>query len=175
MIEVMNAMNFDLLTFGNHEFDLSDKLLQDRLNSSNFKWIATNIKYKTKDGVKPFYIEKNGIKKDIPRNVIFNLKNQDGIDLKIGFFSATLNVNPVEYVVYNDFYKSTKQWSNSGKPIKNQKIYTIVFSDYLLIGYDIPFLKPENKGVIKIYHPKEDELAYDIRKLIISYLKSIKE
>ncbi|MCD6543036.1 MAG: bifunctional metallophosphatase/5'-nucleotidase [Flavobacteriaceae bacterium] len=410
MIEVMNAMNFDLVTFGNHEFDLSDKLLQDRLNSSNFKWVATNIKHKTKDGVEPFYIEKNGIKKNIPRNVIFNIKNKDGIDFKIGFFSATLNANPVEYVVYNDFYeeaknelsslknkvdivfglthvkisqdkmlanmlpevplfmgghehfnmivpvgnavitkadanaktvyvhrfeynkttkelirkselvsitpkieadekvqkiiakwqvimdqkiaefaknahdviyhaktplngedkavrssqtnlgeiitkamsyaygdkvdgvlinggsmrlddflsgaitgvdifrvlpfggsiikveikgdllekvlnygrikkgegaylqrlnftydKATKQWSNKGNKIKNKKIYTVVFSDYLLKGYDIPFLKPENKGVIKIHHPKEDELTHDIRKVIISYLKSLKD
>ena len=74
MIEVMNAMNFDLVTYGNHEFDLSDKLLQSRMNSSNFKWIGTNLKHKTKDGVEPFYIEKNGVKTDVPRTVIFDLK-----------------------------------------------------------------------------------------------------
>lgn len=410
MIEVMNAMNFDLVTFGNHEFDLSDELLQDRMNSSNFKWIATNIKHKTKDTVESFYIEKNGVKKDIPRTVIFDLKNKNGTNIKIGFFSATLNANPVEYVVYNDFYedskntfrnlkaktdivfglthvkisqdkmlanmlpevplfmgghehfnmmvpvgnsvitkadanaktvyvhrfefnkttneltrnselvaitpkikadekvnkiiakwqtlmdqniaefsenahdvihhakipldgndvavrseqtnlgeivtkamsyayddkvdgvlinggsmrlddylsgditgvdifrvlpfggsiikvkikgdllgkvlnygrikkgegaylqrlnftydKASKQWSIDGESVKKDKIYTVVFSDYLLKGYDIPFLKPTNKGIVNIYHPKEDELAYDIRKVIISYLKSIKE
>jgi len=398
------------VTFGNHEFDLSEKLLQERLNNSNFKWIATNIKHKTKEKVEPFFIEQNGIKKDIPRAVVFNLKNENGVGIKIGFFSATLNANPVEYVVYNDFYeaaknefrnlkaktdivfglthvkisqdkmlanmlpevplfmgghehtnmmvpvgrsvitkadanaktvyvhrfeyniatkkltriseivsitpeiksdekinkiigkwqgimdskiaefaenahdviyhtkepldgtdiavrseqtnlgklftkalaygygdkvdgvllnggsmrlddfltgnitgvdifrvlpfggsaikvelkgdllqkvlnygrikkgegaylqrmnftydKATKQWSNSGKPIGNNKTYTVVFSDYLLKGYDIPFLKPDNKGVVKIYHPKENELAYDMRKVIISYLKTIKE
>ncbi len=410
MIEVMNAMNFDLVSFGNHEFDLSDKLLQDRMNSSDFKWIATNIKHKTKDGVEPFYIEKEGIKKDIPRTVVFDLKNKDGVAIKIGFFSALLDANPVEYIVYNDFYedaknefrnlksktdivfglthvkisqdkmmanmlpevplfmgghehtnmivpvgdavitkadanaktvyihrfeynkttkkltrkselfaitskiesdekvykiiekwqaimdkkiaefsknahdviyhtkvplngedtavrseqtnlgvmitkamsyayddkvdgvlinggsirlddnlegnitgvdifrvlpfggsiikveikgdllqkvlnygrikkgegaylqrlnftydKTTKQWSNFGKPIKNNKIYTVIFSDYLLKGYDIPFLKPDNKGIVKIHRPTEDELAHDIRKVIISHLKSIKK
>jgi 2',3'-cyclic-nucleotide 2'-phosphodiesterase (5'-nucleotidase family) len=410
MIEVMNAMNFDLVTFGNHEFDLSEKLLQERMNSSNFKWIGTNIKHKIKDHVEPFYIEKNEVKKDIPRTVIFDLKNEEGMAIKIGFFSATLNANPVEYVVYNDFYedaknefrnlksksdivfglthvkisqdkmlanmlpevplfmgghehsnmivpvgnsvitkadanaktvyvhrfeynkttkkltrkselieitskiesdekvykiiekwqaimdkkiaefsknahdviyhakvplngedaavrstqtnlgeiitkamsaaydnkvdgvlinggsmrlddnlegnitgvdifrvlpfggsiikveikgnllqkvlnygrikkgegaylqrlnftydKATKQWSNLGKPINNNKTYTVVFSDYLLKGYDIPFLNPTNKGVVKIYHPKENELAHDIRSVIISYMKSLKE
>jgi 2',3'-cyclic-nucleotide 2'-phosphodiesterase (5'-nucleotidase family) len=410
MIEVMNAMNFDLVTYGNHEFDLSDKLLQERMNSSNFKWIGTNLKHKTKDGEEPFYIEKNGVKSDIPRTVIFDLKNKAGKEFKIGFFSATLNANPVEYVIYNDFYegaknefrslkaktdivfglthvkisedkmlanmlpevplfmgghehtnmlvpvgnsviskadanaktvyvhrfeynrstkelirkselveitskiqadenvskiiakwqeimdikiaefaknakeviyhaktplngedvavrstqtnlgeiitramsyayddkvdgvlinggsmrlddflsgaitgvdifrvlpfggsiikveikgdllqkvlnygrikkgegaylqrlkftydKTTKQWSNSGKAINNSKTYTVIFSDYLLKGYDIPFLKPENKGIVKIHRPNEDELAHDIRKVIISYLKSIKK
>ena len=39
MIETMNAMNFDLVAFGNHEFDLGSKDLQKRLNESNFNWI----------------------------------------------------------------------------------------------------------------------------------------
>ena len=39
MVEVMNAMNFDLVAFGNHEFDVSQKDLQNRLNESNFHWI----------------------------------------------------------------------------------------------------------------------------------------
>ncbi len=409
MIEVMNAMDFDLVTFGNHEFDLSEKLLQDRINSSDFKWIATNLKHKINDKEEAFYIEKKGVKKDIPRTVIFDLKNKDGVFIKIGFFSATLNANPVDYVVYNDFYedaknafkslkpetdlvfglthvkisqdkmlanmlpevslfmgghehvnmlvpvgnsvitkadanaktvyvhrfeynkttkklsrkselvaispkikadeklnkiivkwkgimdrelskytenaydviyhaktpldgqdksirseqtnlgeiitkamsfayddkvdgvllnsgsiriddylsgaitsvdifrvlpfggsiikvdikgdllektlnygrikkgegaflqrlnftydKASKQWSNSGKPVDKSKTYTVVMSNYLLKGYDIPFLNTENKGVVKITHPSKDELAHDIRKVIISYLKTLK-
>jgi 2',3'-cyclic-nucleotide 2'-phosphodiesterase (5'-nucleotidase family) len=70
---------------------------------------------------------------------------------------------------------SSKQWSNSGKPIQNNKTYTVIFSEYLLKGYDIPFLKPDNKGVVKIYHPKEEELPHDIRRVIISYMKSLKD
>ena len=31
MIEVMNAMEFDLVTFGNHEFDLKEKDLQKKI------------------------------------------------------------------------------------------------------------------------------------------------
>ncbi|WOC40238.1 metallophosphoesterase [Polaribacter sp. HL-MS24] len=36
MVEVMNAMNFDLVAFGNHEFDMSESDLQNRLNQSTF-------------------------------------------------------------------------------------------------------------------------------------------
>ena len=40
MIETMNAMNFNLAAFGNHEFDLSANDLQKRINESNFNWIS---------------------------------------------------------------------------------------------------------------------------------------
>ena len=36
MIEVMNAMNFDLVTFGNHEFDLKEDELQ--MVTGRFVW-----------------------------------------------------------------------------------------------------------------------------------------
>ena len=61
-------MNFDLVAFGNHEFDITREELQERLNESNFPWIATNIKLKENDSLQPFYIEKNGIKTTIPQN-----------------------------------------------------------------------------------------------------------
>lgn len=60
MIEVMNVMNFDLVAFGNHEFDLNKKDLQKRLNESNFNWISANIFHKSKDTIQPFYQEVNG-------------------------------------------------------------------------------------------------------------------
>jgi len=406
MIEVMNAMKFDLVAFGNHEFDLSEDLLQERINSSHFKWIATNVKHRINDEIDPFVRVNNNVTTQIPGTVIFNLENEQGSKLKIGFFSATIPSNPKPYVDYSDFYedtkhaykilkpktdiifglthvmisqdkmlasmlpdvplimgghehtnmlipvgnavitkadanaktvyvhrfeynlrtkeltrnselvsinskiepdrkvskiiskwqaildkkiaeyspnaydvifnaetplngedsavrsmqtnlgelitkamsyaydhkvdgalvnggsmrlddmlsgnitgvdifrvlpfgggvlkvkikgellikvlnygrikkgtgaylqrfnfdydKSLKQWSCSGEPIQDDKIYKVAFSDYLLKGYDIPFLNPENAGVIDIFHPKEDELPYDIRRAIIAYLK----
>ena len=42
MIEVLNAMNIDLVAFGNHEFDIPKKDLQNRINESSFPWISSN-------------------------------------------------------------------------------------------------------------------------------------
>ena len=53
------------------------------------------------------------------------------------------------------------------------KTYTVAFSDYLLKGFDIPFLSKENKEILSIYTPKEAELSYDIRKSVVAYLKSL--
>ena len=58
MVSVMNAMNFDLVAFGNHEFDVPQKDLQKRLNESNFPWISANVKEKTETGT-TFFSQRN--------------------------------------------------------------------------------------------------------------------
>ena len=115
MVEVMNAMHFDLVAFGNHEFDLKENDLQDRLNESNFQWIATNLKHKIGDTIIPFEVNHDGIKTKIPKTVIFDIKNREGKAVKIGFFSATINANPKDYIVYDDFYETAKNAYNSLK------------------------------------------------------------
>ena len=110
MIDVMNAMHFDLVSFGNHEFDLKYKDLQKRFNESNFQWISTNARHKLKNGqVVPFYVEHNSAKTDIPRTYILNVKDADGTAVKIGFFAPCINSNPKDYVDYGDFYEDSKK------------------------------------------------------------------
>ncbi|PCH53167.1 MAG: bifunctional metallophosphatase/5'-nucleotidase [Flavobacteriaceae bacterium] len=115
MVEVMNAMHFDLVAFGNHEFDLKENDLQDRLNESDFQWIATNLKHKIGDTIIPFEVNHNGIKTKIPKTVTFDIKNNEGNAIKIGFFSATINANPKDYIVYDNFYETAKNAYNSLK------------------------------------------------------------
>ncbi|CAF1264425.1 unnamed protein product [Rotaria sordida] len=43
MIATMNTLGLDFATFGNHEFDLSEKDLLNRMNESAFTWISTNV------------------------------------------------------------------------------------------------------------------------------------
>ena len=88
MIEVMNAMNFDLVAIGNHEFDLSEQEFQQRLNESTFQWIATNPVHKIDGVTEKFAVVKNNQKKAIPKTVIFEVENKKGAIIKIGFFSA---------------------------------------------------------------------------------------
>ncbi|CAF1008814.1 unnamed protein product [Didymodactylos carnosus] len=44
MIDVMNSIPIDYMTFGNHEFDLKKPDLLKRMAESNFAWISTNVK-----------------------------------------------------------------------------------------------------------------------------------
>jgi 2',3'-cyclic-nucleotide 2'-phosphodiesterase (5'-nucleotidase family) len=104
MIEVLNAMNVDLVAFGNHEFDVSQKDLQKRLNESNFPWISANVKLKTKEKLMPFYKETAGKKIPLKETFIKEFTDQDGTKIKVGFISVCIPSNPVEYVEYGNMF-----------------------------------------------------------------------
>ena len=104
MVEVMNAMNFDLAVFGNHEFDLSQKDLQKRLNESTFPWMSANVKLKTSEAAIPFYKEINGKKENVHESYIKEFIDDDGTKIKVGFISVCIPSNPKEYVEYGNMY-----------------------------------------------------------------------
>ncbi len=116
MIEVMNAMNFDLVAFGNHEFDVSQKDLQKRLNESNFPWISANVKLKTDQASIPFYKERNAQKLSVGETYIKEFSDEDGTKIKIGFVSVCIPSNPKDFVEYDDMYKKI---SSSYEAIKD--------------------------------------------------------
>ena len=109
MIEVMNAMNFDLVTLGNHEFDLKENELQKRLNESTFPWVIANASHKVGEVTGAFYVEKQGVKSFIPKSYILEATDADGTALKIGVVSVVLPVNNPDYVFYTDIYTAAKE------------------------------------------------------------------
>lgn len=54
MVEAMNVARMDFAVFGNHEFDIAETELQDRINESSFRWISSNTFHKIKDSIAPF-------------------------------------------------------------------------------------------------------------------------
>jgi len=115
MVEAMNAMHFDLVAFGNHEFDLDYKDLQKRIDESDFDWLLGNALHNEDGEVKPFYKEKNAVKTPIPKTKIISLKDADGTEIKIGFFSEVVDSNPKDYVVYKDPFVKAQEDYNSLK------------------------------------------------------------
>ena len=77
MVEVLNASNLDLATFGNHEFDLKYKDVQKRLDESTFEWVSSNVEQVSGNIVKPFYKMRNGEKQYIPKTIIRTMTDQD--------------------------------------------------------------------------------------------------
>jgi len=109
MIEVMNAMQFDLVTFGNHEFDLKEEEFQNRLNESNFQWIATNAKQLIEDEAKPFIIDRYDHKIAIPETIQFLISDADGTEAVLGFFGVTIDSNPQPYVAYENYLEAAQR------------------------------------------------------------------
>jgi 2',3'-cyclic-nucleotide 2'-phosphodiesterase (5'-nucleotidase family) len=102
MIETLNAMDLDLVTLGNHEFDLKMKDLQKRIDESDFTWITSNLQQICGSTSYPFYKTVKGKKQFFPETVQHKFKDKDGTEIKIGFFSVTLNSNPTDYYQYSN-------------------------------------------------------------------------
>jgi len=117
MVEVMNAMDFDLVTFGNHEFDLSQGELQQRLNESRFPWMSSNVSLLEGDSLRPFEVPgPDGRPEEIPRELIRTIRDADGTVARIGFYGSTLKENPVAYVDYGDVLGDALASYNRIKP-----------------------------------------------------------
>lgn len=67
MVDIMNAIGYDAMTLGNHEFDWGREVLADRIKQAKFPFISANIYYKATgepvDFVEPYtIIERKGVK-----------------------------------------------------------------------------------------------------------------
>lgn len=113
MIEVMNAMEFDLVAFGNHEFDLKEEELLERLKESEFTWVSANVEHVTSEGNKPFYFNKNGVMKPVPPYHIIEVPINKKETLPVGLFSVTINSTPQDYVHYKNYYDAAHEAYNA--------------------------------------------------------------
>jgi 2',3'-cyclic-nucleotide 2'-phosphodiesterase (5'-nucleotidase family) len=111
MVAAMNAAGVDFVCFGNHEFDLGYEPLQERINESKFTWISSNIQYtpSTEGEVKPFEKITSGKAEPFPEFQIINVKNKEGVDLRIGIIGVTLGNSQPPYIVWSDPVESAKR------------------------------------------------------------------
>lgn len=104
MIEVMNAMDFELVTFGNHEFDLKEADLQKRLDESNFYWTTANVFQNNEDGPRSFFFRRNNDTIYVPETYTISMMDADSTQIDVGLFGVTLPSNPQDFVYYADIY-----------------------------------------------------------------------
>jgi 5'-nucleotidase len=109
MVESLNAAGLDIAVFGNHEFDISEKELQQRIDESKFMWVSTNTFHKVKDSISPFSRPGASGATPFPETYIMSVKDQDGTAAKIGFIGITLPSNPAEFVFYKDPLATAKE------------------------------------------------------------------
>ncbi|MDG4945346.1 bifunctional metallophosphatase/5'-nucleotidase [Weeksellaceae bacterium KMM 9713] len=110
MIDALNAAGLDFAGLGNHEFDIKESEFQDRLNESNFTWISSNTFHYNDHTFSPFHkVLSDGNKEYIPEEVILDLKDEDGTEVKIGIFSILLPFNKADYVAYKDVFKTAQE------------------------------------------------------------------
>jgi 2',3'-cyclic-nucleotide 2'-phosphodiesterase (5'-nucleotidase family) len=107
MIESMDAAGVDLVVFGNHEFDFSYHVLQQRIDESNFQWLASNVAHVTASGPQPFQQQHV----DIPTTWTKKFTSGDGYSVTIGFFGLTISDNRGDsnYAVYTPTLEAARK------------------------------------------------------------------
>lgn len=110
MVDCMNEAGVDYVAFGNHEFDIKEAELKDRINESKFTWISTNVTNVLTSGEKvPFAKVSGSVSTPFERYKIITAKNKAGQSINIGILSATLPANKQDFVSYEDFKIAAKK------------------------------------------------------------------
>ncbi len=104
MVDVMNVLGVDYVTFGNHEFDLKADDLIARNNESKFKIISANVRYAADKGIVRFFQGENMV----PDYWVHRIANDKGDTLKLGLLGLTLPFNQQSYLQYLDIYETGK-------------------------------------------------------------------
>jgi 2',3'-cyclic-nucleotide 2'-phosphodiesterase (5'-nucleotidase family) len=115
MIEAMNAAGFDLAVFGNHEFDIKESELQERINESGFQWISSNTFHVQNNTSTPFTKTNSAGTVSFPVSFVKTVKDADGTVARIGFIGLTLPFNKAGYVRYTDALSTAKELYNQLK------------------------------------------------------------
>ena len=105
MIESMNTAGMDIAVFGNHEFDITEQELQERIDESEFQWVSSNTFHKVSANTAAF--KKSGI--SIPETYILTVHDADGTTARIGFIGLTIPFNKADYVTYTDPLATAKK------------------------------------------------------------------
>ena len=109
MVEVMNTAGVDLAVFGNHEFDIPEADLQNRINESAFTWVSSNTFHKTGSTVGPFVKQQASGPVPFPETYTLTMMDADSTTISIGFIGLTLPFNKMPFVSYEDVFTTAQK------------------------------------------------------------------
>ena len=147
MVEVMNGLGVNVVAFGNHEFDIKEHELQQRMDESYFDWIGTSVLHKNGNKIEPFYKESYGVKYFSPETFTWEVTDYNsGQTIKVGLYSATIASNPQPWVYYEDpFQEATKAYLS----LQNEADI-IVGLTHLSIEQDLKVASLFTAGALKV-------------------------
>ncbi len=115
IVDLMNQMHYDLVTFGNHEFDYDMDRLAELMKMADFDFIATNTRYSG---------SKTSVFADVPTYVIKEFQGT-----KVAFLGVltpeTLTSSTPVYFMENDAFVYDFYGENDGKNLFEQVQKTV--------------------------------------------------
>ncbi len=117
MVETLNALGLDYVTFGNHEFDIGDPdLLEKRMSQSDFLYICSNAFRKTDQGVRPFQQVREGQIEPVPTYIIKEFAGEKDTKVRIGITGVVLPFNQQDYIHYEPVVSTFRKTYDELKP-----------------------------------------------------------
>ncbi|HJY63431.1 MAG TPA: bifunctional metallophosphatase/5'-nucleotidase [Ignavibacteria bacterium] len=110
MVDVLNHIGLDYVTFGNHEFDYKYEVLQDRMDESKFEWISSNVSHDQNGLTQSF----GRIDHSLPRYVILKIPANEKL-IKLCLLGLCIDANKQPYVAYDNYIESAKKYYNELK------------------------------------------------------------
>lgn len=89
MVDALNAMGLDIATIGNHEFDMGEAPLLERIAQSKFKWVISNV-FNGQGQMYPGTIESHSYKVPGP----------NGQSIDVAFFGVCLEMVKKPFIQY---------------------------------------------------------------------------
>jgi len=107
MVDVLNHLGLDYVTFGNHEFDYKYEELQYRIDESKFEWISSNVNHNRNGNLASFVRADH----DIPRYIILKIQGYKiNSIIRLGIIGLCIDANKQDYVAYDDYLESAKKY-----------------------------------------------------------------
>lgn len=131
MVDGMNAIGVDYVTFGNHEFDMGEEPLQKRINESQFTWFSSNV---FRSDMTPFVKYAGGTAQPFPTSLEISSPNKQ---FTVKLFSLTLPSNTPPYTKYLDYDQAMEGWK-AEKPTRKKIIMGLT---HLSAAEDLALLK----------------------------------
>jgi 5'-nucleotidase len=110
MVEALNTAGVDMAVFGNHEFDIAEADVQNRINESAFQWVSSNTFEKKGNDIAPFVKNTPSGAVPFPETYIKTFTDKDGTNARIGFIGLTLPFNKAPYVSYTDVFTAAQKY-----------------------------------------------------------------
>lgn len=137
-LEFMNLMGYDVMTFGNHEFDLGSnadghKALADFIKGAKFPFVSSNIDFSNDDNLQGLFSDLNSSSPEDGK--IYNgiVKEIDG--QKVGFFglttAETADISSPGKVKFQDYIEEAEKAVKAFEGMGVNKIVAVTH-----IGYD---------------------------------------
>ena len=131
MVDALNAIGLDYVTFGNHEFDIGEESLQKRINESNFTWFSSNVFRSDK---MPFAKHGYGSAQYFPTFIEINSPHKQ---FRVKLFSLTLPSNTPAYTSFIGYDEALEKF----KTAKTTKKQLIAGLTHLSAVEDVELLK----------------------------------